>query len=45
MTFGREVQEDGIMGVVEVGEDAEKLSVDMAGYRREVGRELATCDE
>jgi hypothetical protein len=44
VTFGGEVKEDGVVGVVEVGEDAEKLSVDVASYRGEVGRELATCE-
>lgn len=43
VTFRRKVEEDGVVGVIKMGEDAKKLSVDVAGYRGEVGRELAAC--
>lgn len=41
VSLAREMEEDGVVGVVEVGKDAEELGVDVPGDRREVWRELA----
>lgn len=40
MAFGREMKEDGVMGVIEMRKDAQELGVDVTGYGGEVGGEL-----
>lgn len=40
MSLGGEVEEDGVVGVVEMGKDTEELSVDVSGDGGEVGREF-----
>lgn len=45
VALGGQVQEDGVVRVVEVREDAQELRVDVARNRRKVRREFAAWDQ